>query len=367
MTKREKKYHFDKPLFITSAIILIFGLIMLYSASVAVGIDRFEDSTYFIKRQIIALVIGLVAAYIVYKIDYHFWEQWSLIFLFTSIVLLICVLIPGFGVSDQGAQRWLDFGFMGFQPSELVKLTLILYMGAWMSERGPHVIGSFKGGFVPFASVLAVLAFLIIQQPDLGTFIIIAVIAIVMFFLGGGSIKHIFTLMILGTAGVVAAIKAAPYRMDRLMTFFNPSLDPQGAGYHINQAILAVGSGGLFGLGFGLSLQKYLYLPEVVGDSLFAVIAEELGFIFSVFLVLLFLYFFWRSIKISRKAPDNFGKLAAIGIGAWICLQAFVNIGAMLGILPLTGLTLPLMSYGGSSLIVTMASIGILLNISKRV
>jgi len=362
----EKRFHFDKPLFIISGIILIFGLIMLYSASIAVGFERFGDANYFIKKQMIYLVIGLVLMFVVYKIDYHFFEKWSLILFIFSIFLLLLVLFQGFGIEGQGAQRWLNLGIFGFQPSELVKLTLILYMGAWLSERGQSVIGSLKGGLFPFVSVLIVLAFLIIKQPDLGSLIIICAIGIAMFFLGGASIKHIFAIIVAMGLSVAAAIALAPYRMRRLMSFIDPSLDPQGAGYHIKQALLAVGSGGFLGLGLGQSRQKFLYLPEVVGDSLFAVIAEELGFVFSIIIILLFLGFFWRSIVISRKAPDNFGKLVAIGIGTWICLQAFVNIGAMLGILPLTGLTLPLMSYGGSSLIVTMISVGILLNISKR-
>lgn len=339
---------------------------MLYSASVAVGLERFDDSAFYVKKQLISLAIGFIAAFIAYKIDYKFWERWSLILLVASIIMLILVLVEGFGISGQGAQRWLDFGFMGFQPSELVKLTLILYLSAWISERGKHIIGSFKGGFLPFVSVLGILIFLIIQQPDLGTLIIICMIAVIMYFIGGASLKHILALIIAGALGIGAAIAAAPYRLSRIIAFINPSIDPQGAGYHIKQALLAVGSGGLFGLGLGHSRQKFLYLPEVVGDSLFAVIAEELGFIFSVLVVVLFLLFFWRSIRISKKADDKFGSLVAIGIGTWICVQAFVNIGAMLSILPLTGLTLPLMSYGGSSLIVSMASIGILLNISKR-
>ncbi|PIR57396.1 MAG: putative lipid II flippase FtsW [Parcubacteria group bacterium CG10_big_fil_rev_8_21_14_0_10_41_35] len=366
MHRKESKQTFDKPLFIISGIILIFGLIMLYSASVAVGLEWWDDSLFYVKRQLIALIIGAIAGYVAYKIDYHAWEQWSLILLLGSFVLLILVLIPGFAVSGQGAQRWLNLGFFAFQPSELVKLTLILYMSAWLSERGPHIVGSLKGGFVPFVSVLAVLAILIILEPDLGTLIIICAIGMVMYFLGGARLSHVLALIIAGSAGLIFAIKAAPYRMARFTVFINPSLDPQGAGYHIKQALLAVGSGGFTGLGLGHSRQKFLYLPEVVGDSLFAVIAEEMGFVFSVGLVCLFLWFFWRSIKISQRADDSFGRLVAIGIGIWICTQAFVNIGAMLSILPLTGLTLPLMSYGRSSLIITMASIGILLNVSKK-
>jgi len=228
---------------------------------VAVGLERFDDSLFYIKRQLIALVAGAIAGFIAYKIDYHKWQEWSLVLLFVSIVLLILVLIPGFGASGQGAQRWIDFGFMTFQPSELVKLTLILYLSAWLSERGPHIIGSMKGGLIPFVAVLAILALLIILEPDLGTLIIICAIGLFMYFLGGARLSHVLALIIAGAAGVGAAIFAAPYRMARLMAFVNPSLDPQGAGYHIKQALLAVGSGGLTGLGLGHSRQKFLYLP----------------------------------------------------------------------------------------------------------
>jgi cell division protein FtsW len=364
--QKSKKVHFDKTLLVVSSLILAFGLVMLFSASVAVGLERFGDSSFFIKRQIIFLAIGLVVFYIVYKIDYHFWQKWSLLILGGSIFLLILVLIPGIGASGQGAQRWINLGVFGFQPSELVKLTLIIYMSAWFAERGARAIQDVQRGLIPFVSLLAIIALLILKQPDLGTLIIIVFIAMALFFVGGADIKHLFWLIVSGALMFGIAIKTAPYRLARLTAFLNPSADPQGAGYHIIQAKLAVGSGGIFGLGLGHSRQKFFYLPEVTGDSIFAVIAEETGFVFSVLVVVLFLLFFWRGIKIASIAPDAFGKLVASGIAVWICVQAFVNIGAMLGILPLTGLTLPLVSYGGSSLIVTMAAIGMLLNISKQ-
>ena len=364
--KKIKKVHFDKMFLITCCLILALGLVMLFSASVAVGLERFGDSSFFIKRQIIALVLGTILFYIAYKVDYRFWHKWSLMILIVSIILLILVLIPGIGASGQGAQRWINLGVFGFQPSEAVKLAVILYMAAWLSERGEDRIKDIRYGLIPFVALLGLLSVLIMRQPDFGTLTIIIFIALVLFFVGGADIKHIFGLILSGGLLALFAIKTASYRMARLLSFLNPSIDPQGAGYHITQAKLAVGSGGLFGLGLGQSRQKFFYLPEVTGDSIFAVIAEELGFFFSSLVILLFLIFFWRAIKIASKAPDNFGKLVAVGIGAWISVQAFVNIGAMLGVLPLTGLTLPLMSYGGSSLIVTMAGIGVLLNISKQ-
>ncbi len=363
--KKTSKRSVDIALLAVSGAILVLGLITLFSASVAVGIERFSDPNFFIKRQLIALVLGLIGAYIAFRIEYRFWQRWSFMLFVGSMVLLVLVLVPGIGISGQGAQRWLDLGPIGFQPSELLKLTLILYLGAWLSERGIAGIRDFYTGLLPLAMVLGVIAFLILKQPDLGTLIIIAAIAVCMYFVGGADLGHLLGLLGAGAVALGAAIALAPYRLARFTAFLNPSADPQGAGYHITQALLAVGSGGLFGLGLGRSRQKFLYLPEVTGDSIFAVIAEELGFLGSMLVVVLFLLFFWQCVRISRRASDAFGKLVAIGIGAWIALQAFINIGAMLGVLPLTGLTLPLVSYGGSSLIVTLIAIGILLNISK--
>lgn len=353
------------PLAVASAVILVFGLLMLFSASVAVGIERFGDANFFIKRQLVALAFGLAAGMIAYRIDYRFWQRWSFVLLLASIGLLVLVLVPGIGIAGQGAQRWISLGPLGFQPSELVKLTLILYLAAWLSERGTAGIKDFYTGLLPLTIVLGVIAFLILSQPDLGTLIIICAIAISLYFVGGADIGHLIGLLGAGAVALGAAIALAPYRLARFTAFLDPGADPQGTGYHITQALIAVGSGGLFGRGLTHSIQKYLYLPEVTGDSIFAVIAEELGFLGSMFVLALFLFFFWQCVRVSRAANDSFGKLVAMGIGMWVVLQAFINIGAMLGVLPLTGLTLPLISYGGSSLVVTLAGIGIVLNISK--
>ncbi len=360
------KSRLDKTLLATSALIVAFGLVMLFSASVAVGIERFSDPNFFIKRQLVSLAVGLLGAAVAYRIDYHFWQRWSLLALAFSIALLVAVLLPDIGISGQGAKRWLDLGVAGFQPSELVKLTLVTYLAAFLAERGGRAVRDFKTGLIPLVTVLGVIAFLILKQPDLGTLIIICAIALSMYFAGGAKMRHFIGLIGAGAVALGAAIALAPYRLARFAAFLNPEADPQGAGYHITQSLIAVGSGGLFGLGLGHSRQKFLYLPEVTGDSIFAVIAEELGFVGSAFVIALFLVFFWRSVRIARLAPDAFGKLASIGIGCWIVLQAFINIGAMLGVLPLTGLPLPMISYGGSSLIVTLAAVGILLNISKQ-
>lgn len=356
----------DKPLAIIAGFLLVFGFAMLYSASVAVGIDRFGDSLYYVKKQAVALLVGSVALYLGYRIDYRLWQKWSFMLLLGSLLLLLAVFIPGIGIHGQGAQRWIDVGFYTFQPSELVKLTLIIYLSAWIAERGERAIRDVRTGAIPFISVMAILAFLILSQPDLGTLLIISFIGLALFFVGGAKLTHVAAIISAGIFGVLVAIKAAPYRLARLTSFLNPAADPQGAGYHISQALIAVGSGGFFGRGLGHSRQKFLYLPEVTGDSIFAVIGEELGFVFSAALLVLFVLFFWRALVIARNASDTFGKLIAIGIGTWITAQAFINISAMLAILPLTGMPLPFISYGGSSLIVCMAGLGILLHIAKH-
>lgn len=356
----------DKTLLIVTAILLLFGLIMLSSASVAVGLNRFGDSGFYIKRQLVALLIGLAGFYYAYKTDYHRWHKLAFPLLALTLVLLVLVLIPGIGAAGYGAQRWLNLYVTTFQPSELAKLTLVLYLAGWIGERGQALVRDFKTGLLPLLFLMGILFLLIILQPDLGTLLIICAIALVLYFVGGANLKHLAGLIGSGLILVALVIKLEPYRLARLTTFFNPGADPQGAGYHITQALLAIGSGGIFGLGLGHSRQKFLYLPEVTGDSIFAVIAEELGFIGSILLVVLFLLFLWRGLRIARRAPDTYGKLLATGLTAWIVIQAFVNIGAMVGVLPLTGLPLPLISYGGSALMIMLFGIGILLNISKQ-
>ncbi len=363
--KQLKGWGIDPILAGIVVVLLLFGLVMLFSASVAVGLERFGDSGFFIKRQLVALVIGAGAWYVGFRMPYQFWKEWSLVLLIATIVLLIVVLIPGIGAAGQGAQRWINLGVFTFQPTELTKLSLILYLSAWIAERGERALQDIRLGLVPFVSLLAVLAFLILQQPDLGTLLIIVIIGGILFYIGGADIRHVFGLIVTGLVLSGIAIKAAPYRLARLTAFLNPAADPQGAGYHVKQAIIAVGSGGLFGLGLGHSRQKFFYLPEVTGDSIFAVIAEELGFVFSLLLVGLFVAFFMYCMQIAKKTSDPYARLVVIGIAVWISIQAFVNIGAMLGVLPLTGLPLPLISYGGSSLIIVLFAMGILMRIAR--
>jgi len=363
-----KNYHEpDYVLIGIFAILIIFGLIMLSSAGAAVGYERFGDSYYYLKHQFLnGLIPGLFFLFITSRVDYRLWRKIAFPLLIFSIVLLILVFIPGLSFSYGGATRWLKLGGFLFQPTEIVKLTFLIYLSAWLEKRNEKEISDFKAGLIPLLVVLGLITFLIILQPDIGTMSIIVLTSLVIYFVAGGKIIHLVWLGISGLGLLAFLVKIAPYRAARLMTFLHPELDPQGIGYHINQAFLAIGSGGFFGRGFGQSRQKFQYLPEVTGDSIFAVIAEELGFIFVLILVGLFLSLMHQGFKMAKKTPDTFSRLLTIGIVSWFVLQAFINIGAMSGILPITGIPLPFISYGGSALVASLAAIGILINISRQ-
>ena len=265
-------------------LLVVFGLAMLSSAS---NVESFQnhqgDAYYSFRHQLInGLLPGLILFFILSGINYRVWEKLTVLFFILSLVLLVLVFIPGLGQNYDRAQSWINIGGISFQPSEVVKLFLILGLAGWFSYRGPEMTKDFWNGLVPFAVILGLISIPIIRQPDLGTLVVIASIGLVMYFTAGARLTHLFSLILVGLGLFGILIAQAPYRAERLMTFIHPELDPQGIGYHINQAFLAIGSGGWFGLGFGQSLQKFAYLPEVMGDSIFAIIAEELGFIFTV-------------------------------------------------------------------------------------
>lgn len=343
------------------------GMVMLSSASAVLSYQKFGTSYYYVIHQLLfGLLPGLILFYVASRIDYHTWRGIALPFLLASIVLLVLVFIPGIGFSYGGARRWIHIGPLLFQPSEVVKLSLLLYLATWLSSKGTKHVQNFAYGFLPFAVMTGAIALLIVMQPDVGTMGVIAAIALIMYFIGGAALHHIAIALTAGVTLLFILIRTAEYRFKRFVTFLSPDFDPLGIGYHINQALLAIGSGGLFGRGFGQSRQKFAYLPEVTGDSIFAVIAEELGFFFSVFFILLFIVLAVRGLKIARNAPDDFGKFIAVGVIAWIIFQAFINIAAMLSLMPLTGIPLPFVSYGGSALLVSLTAVGILVNISRQ-
>lgn len=340
---------------------------MIASAGVAYSQTRFGDQYYFFKHQLFYGVIpGLIILYLIQRIDYHYWKKAGVFLFLASLILLVLVFIPGIGAKVYGASRWIQLGPLSFQPSEMTKLAIILYLAAWLESKGWSRIRDFFEGFLPFLAVMGLIGFLIIKQPDAGTLGIIILTAMAIYFIAGARISHIFSLIIAGFAGLIIIVKMAPYRLNRLLVFLNPETDIQGIGYQINQALLAIGSGGIFGVGLGHSRQKFSYLPEPVGDSIFAIIGEELGMIGAVVFLLLFVILAVKGLKIAKNAPDNFGKLVAGGITFWVVIQAFINIAAISGLIPLTGVPLPFISYGGTSLVFLMAGIGILLNISKQ-
>ncbi len=362
----ESAFPVDKPFLVTIAILLAFGLLMIMSAGVSYGQVRFDDSYYFFKQQLLGLTVGAIALFITSKIDYHLWRPLVVPIFAIALIFLILVFIPGIGTTVYGATRWIELGPITFQPSEVMKLAIILYLAAWLAEKGEKKVADFNEGLVPFLGILLLVGFLIIKQPDTGTLGLICFVAMSIFFAAGAHLKHIFSLVGLGFAALAVMIMVAPYRLARLMVFLNPDHDPGGAGYQVNQALLAVGTGGLVGAGLGQSRQKFNYLPEPVTDSIFAVLAEEFGFIGTALLVSLFVYLAFRGLRIAQGAPDMFGRLVVVGVVAWITFQAFINISAIIGLIPLTGIPLPLISYGGTSLAVVLASLGIVLNVSKQ-
>ena len=349
------------------AALILFGFFMLASASGPSGYESFGDSFYFVKHQFIfGLIPGIAALLLFSRIPYTYWKRsaWPLFLL--SLLLLTLVFIPGIGATFGSSRSWISIGgLFSLQPAEIVKLTFLFYLAAWLEKQGEEGVRDVTSGFLPFVTVLGMMMFLLALQPDVGTMAIIVGMSMVVYFIAGAPWKHLAILVSGGVGLLLLLIKIAPYRAARLTTFLSPELDPQGIGYHINQALLAIGSGGLFGLGYGHSRQKFQYLPEVSGDSIFAIIGEEMGFVIASLVVLGFLWFFLKAIKIAKASPDPFGRYLVIGIVSWIMFQAFVNIGSMVSIMPITGVTLPFISYGGTSLAVCLAAIGVILNISR--
>ncbi len=356
----------DRVLLYVVFALLVFGLIMVASAGIGYAQLRFGDMYYFFKRQLLYGVLpGLFILAIVSRIDYRVWRKFSFLAFGLSIVFLILVFVPGIGSRIYGASRWLQLGPLSFQPSEMLKISMIIYLAAWLESRQDR-IKDFYEGLMPFLMIVALISFLLIKQPDVGTLGATIMIAMAVFFVSGAKLSHMLYMGAAGIASLFLLIKFESYRMNRFLVFLHPELDPRGIGYQINQALMAIGSGGIMGVGLGHSLQKFNYLPEPVGDSIFAIIGEELGLIGELVLISLFFILALRGLKIAKNAPDTFGKLTAVGIVSWITFQAFINIAAISGLIPLTGIPLPFISYGGTSLVFLMAGMGILLNISKQ-
>lgn len=361
------KYHQpDYQLVILMGLILIIGLVVLGSASVVTGLSKFGDAYFFIKHQLLyGLLPGLFFFFLFWKLDYHWLKKIAVLGLVLTTIILALVFVPGLGMSRGESIRWIKILGFSFQPAEVAKLTFLIYLVAWLESRGKK-IKNWTEGFLPFLICFGAIAILVVFQKDLGTLMVIFATMAIVYFLAGGRILHLIVLFCSALAGVFVLIKLEPYRMSRLITFINPTIDPQGISYHIQQALIAIGSGGWLGLGLGHSRQKYLYLPEPYADSIFAVMAEELGFFLTMLVIVLFFYFVYRGLKMAAKAPDSFGQLLAAGIISLFLCQMAINIGALLHLFPLTGIPLPLVSYGGTAMVVFLAAFGILINISKQ-
>jgi len=337
---------------------------MVYSASAVWADYKFNDSFYFAKRQILFAVVGIVAMFVVMNIDYWTWRKFAVALLIFCFILLILVLIPGIGTVRNGSRSWIGVGAFSIQPSEFMKLAMIAFLAKFLSENQKKVT-SLKQGLIPSLALVFLAFGLIMLQPDLGTGTVMVGTCLVMIFIAGAKISHFIGLGVLGIIGFIGLIASAPYRIQRITSFLDPWQDPQGSGFQIIQSLYAIGPGGLLGLGLGQSRQKFFYLPEPQTDFIFAILAEELGFIGGTFVLLLFALLLWRGIRIALGAPDLFGSLLAVGIVAMIAIQVMINIGVVTGLMPVTGITLPFLSYGGSSLTLMLLAVGVLLNVSR--
>jgi len=368
--KNTKAYASKNPDYILLFAILTLigiGFLALASASAIPSKEKFNDPYYYLKHQLIyGFSAGLILGFLAYKIRLKIFEKLSLAAMIVTFFLLILVFLPNFSYSHGGAQRWIIIGPLSLQPAEIAKFSYILFLASWLKSR-KNEIKSFWEGVLPFLLMTGFLAGLLILQPAVGTAGIILISSAIMFFAAGAKITHIIYCFALGILLLLALIKIAPYRLERINTFLNPEADPLGTSYQVNQALIAIGSGGISGAGFGNSSQSYHYIPEPMGDSIFAIYAEETGFIGSVFLVVLFILLAWRGFKTAIKnSGDKFAQFVCIGIISWVTLQAFINIAGISKVLPLTGVPLPFISYGGSALAITMIASGLLLNISKN-
>lgn len=352
----------DLVLFVAIFTLAGIGLAMSYSASAVYAFRVFGDSFYFLKRQMAWAVIGLIALFVFQKIDYREYVKHTKIMLFVSILLLVVVLIPGLGSSVKGSSRWISIGPANLQPSEFVKLAVVIYLvKVYSSEtKENHVIQL----LVPMM-VIAFIFLLVMIQPDFGTAMDLLVITVFILFVSGFPLLYIFSLFIISIPMFYLLIYQVSYRWDRVLAYLDPYLDRYGIGYHVIQSFTAFKKGGLLGVGLGFGTQKLARLPEPHTDFIFAVIAEETGLIGTIFLAMLFCFVFWRGILIALHAPDDFGRLLAVGLSLLITVQAFINMGVVTGALPTTGIPLPFISYGGSSLLTNMIAAGILLNISR--
>jgi len=345
--------------------LLAIGLQMVYSSSVVIAHSEFNDDTYFVVRQATWLAVGFLFMYLTSRIDYHIWRRLSVILMGLCLVSLVMVLVPSFGSTAYGAQRWLKIGPIPLgQPSELAKIILVLYMADWLSRKGDQV-RHFTYGSLPFAIIVGLVAGLVMLQPDLGTTLVVIVTAVTIFYVAGANVIHLALMAIPAFAIIAGLVINVGWRAERVAAFLNPEDDPLGKGWHTMQTLIALGSGGIQGLGLGESRQKHYYVPNAHTDTIYAIIGEELGLIGTLLVLLLFGILAWRGLVIASRSSDMFGRLLAVGMVGKIVWQAVLNIAVITNTVPYTGVPLPLISYGASSLVVTMISIGVLYSVLR--
>ena len=352
-----------KKITILTIIIVIIGLISVYSSSHIWALYKYDDALYYIKRQMIFAVLGFIAMFVTSRIDYHLYKKYYKFILIICFLLLILVLIPGLGVVRGGSRSWFNFGIFALQPSELFKIGIIIFSAVYMEKHYYHMKKIRYS--LPVLLMMGLGFLLIMLQPDFGSGVVMACSVIVMMIVSPFPFRYFVGLGIIGVIGIVVMILSAPYRMERILSFLNPFQDPLGSGFQAIQALYAIGPGGLLGVGFDKSIQKHFYLPEPQTDFIFAIVAEEFGFLGGIILIGLYMSLLKTMLKISQNVPDLFGSFLMIGITSMMGIQTLINLGVVVGLFPVTGVTLPLMSYGGTSLVITLMSIGILINISK--
>ena len=352
-------------LFLAVLVLAAFGLLMIYSSSSIWAEYKFNDSLKFLKAQGLFFIIGIFIMLIISKIDYNFYKKKANLIIGICFILLILVLIPGIGTVRNGSRSWFGVGGFGIQPSEFAKIGLIIFVAKYLANNSKE-IRNIKKGVIPIIGVILLFFGLIMLEPDFGTGMVIVLTLVSILFISGVKLSFFIKIGCTGLLGIVALIIVAPYRMARIVSFLNPWSDPLGSGFQIIQSLYAIGPGGLIGMGFGNSIQKHFYLPEPQTDFIFSIISEEFGFLGVLIVCSLFFFIFYRCLKIAMSADDLFAKYLVFGLSFGILIQAILNLCVVIGLIPVTGVTLPFLSYGGSSLLVSMASIGIILNVSRN-
>jgi cell division protein FtsW len=355
----------DYLILLVVAALTVAGFVIVYSASFAIGLNDYNNVNYFVVKQAMGITVGTVLMVFFARLDYHHLARWSPIILLLSLMTLAAVLIPGIGHGSNGAHRWIQMGPLPpVQPAEFAKLSMVIYIAAWLAAKGEQV-RQFSLGVLPFVLMVGLVGGLIMLEPDMGTFLVIVLTTSTMFFVAGAALSHVITLGAAGAAGCFLLILVEGYRADRLLAFLHAEQDPDGRGFQILQLLIALGSGGVRGLGLGESRQKFFYVPGAHTDGIFAIVGEELGFIGAMLILALFATLIVRGLRTAHACRDDFGYLLAVGVTCWIGYQAVINIGGVTRSLPLTGIPLPFLSYGNSALMAVLAAVGVLISVSR--